>query len=521
MRKLFKKSLALIVAIALSLTVFVGAFTAEAATNTGTIVVSSAQSTTTNVPVVDITITKTGTSNNYGVVSFNLVYPTGLTLTEITSEADVSISWKSVVNTNTPNPNVSGTTNSLPVIVMDADSDNSLEGFSAVTLSCAFTASSADATAAGTTHTITVSDVQGCDYGDKTDNGDGSYTYDESTPFDMDITAGSVKFIAPSDATFTATASDVFKNTLRFGVNYSAISFTGNMADVTELGILAIRTSRLGGAALTVDTVGAIKVTAVDPTTTTASALLFGMNFLNLAEDYTFRLYIKVNDSVGTRYTVPYVANYAEMLKVKVSSTNATTNRNANHYVNAYYTLFGIDITGSATALSAPANVGSYTANYTKNTYTLPAASGVTYTTSDYVKFNTLSFGYNFSNIAYSGSGTVNYTGVLMLRADKYANDGSQITRETTGVIDSKASDTGLKTTYSTAVTGLGLTSLTAVYIFVPYVELTDGTMAYGACSTISFADYLVSRMNKASTAARANALLTAYEYAVGTKLYQ
>lgn len=339
-----------------------------------------------------------------------------------------------------------------------------------------------------------VADDEQCTYGD-----DGACT----------VCGYKEPVVEPELGELTATsASFVYKNSMELPIQYQGVSYSGDASAVEEFGIIAIREDKYDGVTpLTPQTPNAMSMTW-DTVQSSPNLYIYGFAFKFITKEYIVVSYVKVGENYI--YGEKYQESYADLCVNRIARGDTSSNgyKYAKHYLDTYYTLFDVKLYDGAENLPAADTSKKYVGNYTKTQHDFPVATGELTTSvsreDGTLLFNNMEFGYGVY-FNYSGEAEVLKSGVLILREDKYTQ-GTAITKETPGVMFDEA-DGLMDKTYT--IYGFSLANIAKDYIFVPYVETTEGTV-YGEYRALAFADVILARLN-ASGHAKSKAIFDAY----------
>lgn len=326
MKKIFKKSLAIMVSAAICLTALIGCLSVSAANGTGTFTVGSDTGKPGELVTVPIELAYTSSNGEDGMgiaaSLFDVSFDTdALTITDIAAGEDATYTPDlgdvpggedvppqdiyTVEYRSTDGETISVVDGAVRILAMPADNETVL---TSMTVNLTFTINEG---AAAQDYAITITEQQTCDYGQATPDGFGSFTYADNEEFiDMTITNGKITVVADApvkNITFGHTLQ--LKTIEPWGIFFNAIiRLDGQTIDYSTL-------NDYGAYILRADDYEGVEAPTKDELVTSLSAKKYDKNSpaLSFVDDNT-RIQITYDESLYT-YEMSkelYVVFYAE-----------------------------------------------------------------------------------------------------------------------------------------------------------------------------------------------------------------
>lgn len=319
------------------------------------------------------------------------------------------------------------------------------------------------------------------------------------------ITVAAVKVEEPEvpEKTFTA-ALDKVGGTTKFALNaYLSFAVSGFEPDAVKC--LVFREAAF-------DAEAPINPAAagwnIDFPTSGQSVTVSGFALAKITEKFVFVLYATDGDEVY--YANPIQVAYADYLygRITTEGVAAATVEKANKIMDTFYMIFGTPAyEGQAVPPTTFTSQGTYAAVVPTSSEDIGGGFESTCTFGGTTKYAVNITG-DFAN--YTGS--VKSYGIKVYRG-AYVGDYT----------DTPAWDLSLGTNPALKLTVDGFANITERFIYIPYVIDNDDNVILGSATKISYVDYLVGRLNNATseaTQAKAAAILDMYELIYAEDIY-
>ena len=257
MKKIFKKSLAIMVSAAICLTALIGCLSVSAATRgEGTFTVGSDSGKPGELVTVPIELAYTSSNGEDGMgiaaSLFDVSFDTdALTITDIAAGEDATYTPDlgdvpgggdvppqdiyTVEYRSTDGETISVVDGAVRILAMPADNETVL---TSMTVNLTFTINEG---AAAQDYAITITEQQTCDYGQATPDGFGSFTYADNEEFiDMTITNGKITVVEDAQVedaiTYTTAKYDIAKSELVVGREAPSQLLKDKLSEATSAG---------------------------------------------------------------------------------------------------------------------------------------------------------------------------------------------------------------------------------------------------------------------------------------------
>ena len=246
----------------------------------------------------------------------------------------------------------------------------------------------------------------------------------------------------------------------------------------------------------------------VDFPTSGQAVQISGFALAKITEKFVFVLYATEGDTVY--YADPIKVAYADYLygRITTEGVAAATVEKANKILDTYYMIFEKPAyEGQAKPATTFTKAGTYSAVTPTSTEDIGGGFTSVCTYGGTTKYAVNITG-DFSNY----TGTVKSYGIKVYRG-AYVGDYTDVA----------AWDLSLGTNPALKLTVDGFANITERFIYIPYVVDEDDNVILGSATRISYVDYLVGRLNNATseaTQAKAAAILDMYELINGTDIY-
>jgi len=517
-----KKVLALVVAFALCFTVFAGCYATSAAAVADFAVLGS----TVEAAGGAATVTVSGSYTDKTVQLLTVTLPEGVTfvsvdgMTQLTADGD---DGDYVVNGQVIKF-LDVYTGAFSIVINVTAAANATEADVAYTVTASAEIADFDdtevtqATATGAVTVKAKAPEHTCAAVNYTDNGDGTHDgvcdcEDATVVIDNEAhsytdgvcVCGAVEEVVPEEPekTFTGSLNKV-GGTTKFILN-AYLNFTVSGFEPDAVKCLVFREAAfVDGAEIDPSLAG----WNVDFPASGQAVQISGFALAKITEKFVFVLYATEGDTVY--YADPIKVAYADYLygRITTDGVAAGTVQKANKVLDTYYMIFGTPAyEGQATPPTTFTKEGTYSAVTATSTEDIGGGFTSTCTFSGTTKYSVNITG-DFSN--YTGS--VKSYGIKVYRG-AYVGDYTDVA----------AWDLSLGTNPALKLTVDGFANITERFIYIPYVIDENDNVILGSATRISYVDYLVGRLNNATseaTQAKAAAILDMYELINGTDIY-